>query len=780
MNKIIKYVFVSLIVIGSILLLTYKNILFNTFSSTPHKINLINIDYTADVKPVLANRCVVCHACFDAPCQLKLGSYEGIQRGAHKERVYNGDRLLEANLTRLFKDGHTIEEWRKKGFFSVLDNKAKNTESDNGESTNLLSELLLLKKANPLPKQNLLPDTFKLDINQSYQCSTIDEISNYKKDYPLMGMPYGLPPLDNDEHTLLNNWLTEGAKGSDNIKLSSYLIGKVEEWELFFNKKDLKSQLMSRYLYEHLFIVHLYFKSNNDVQFFKLIRSSTAPGSPAKGIYTRRPFDDPKVERVYYRLIPVKETLVHKSHIPIALTEKKLENWTAWFLTPDYEVTKLPSYLPEEASNPFITFSSIPVKSRYNYMLDESQNTIMQFIKGPVCRGQLALNVINDHFWVVFVDPASAFIDNNNEFLQAALKNIDLPAEEESTALPTSWISYASKERDYLQAKSKFLEEKIKNKTPITLDLLWDGDRVNENAALTVFRHNDAASVVKGLVGEQPQTAWLLTYPLFERIHYLLVAGFDVYGNVGHQLNSRIYMDFLRMEGEFNFLSFLPEGTRKKVREKWYRGSVSSVEDFVYQANTSYLNTDINYKTEKPLEELYSMMQSKLSEVTSKKHYVLKDIMGENIFDALSSINQLQGKGISILPESTIIQIYSGVSGTSHFYTMLRHTAYSNISHLFNEEDRRLTDEDTVTIARGFMTSHPNAFLRIKENQLSQFVMQLKQLRKEEDYKNIMDTFGVRRTSKDFWQYTDTMHDYFKKEYPVEFGYLDFNRLENR
>ena len=28
-------------------------------------------DYYTEVKPILENRCVVCHACYDAPCQLK-------------------------------------------------------------------------------------------------------------------------------------------------------------------------------------------------------------------------------------------------------------------------------------------------------------------------------------------------------------------------------------------------------------------------------------------------------------------------------------------------------------------------------------------------------------------------------------------------------------------------------------------------------------------------------------------------------------------------------------
>ncbi len=32
------------------------------------------ISYNEKVRPVLESRCVVCHGCYDAPCQLKLSS----------------------------------------------------------------------------------------------------------------------------------------------------------------------------------------------------------------------------------------------------------------------------------------------------------------------------------------------------------------------------------------------------------------------------------------------------------------------------------------------------------------------------------------------------------------------------------------------------------------------------------------------------------------------------------------------------------------------------------
>src|SRR5690606_13838627 len=120
-----------------------------------------------------------------------------------------------------------------------------------------------------------------------------------------------------------------------------------------------------------------------------------------------------------------------------------------------------------------------------------------------------------------------------------------------------------------------------------------------------VLRHFDSATVLKGLVGQIPQTAWVIDYTLLERIHYLLVAGFDVYGNFSHQTLTRLYMDFLRMEGEFNFLALLPTEERLRLRDYWYRDASENVKSFLY-GSRAYLNypPGIDYKTDKPGLEL--------------------------------------------------------------------------------------------------------------------------------------------------------------------------------
>lgn len=129
-------------------------------------------------------------------------------------------------------------------------------------------------------------------------------------------------------------------------------------------------------IYEHLILSHLYFADLEDRQFFRIVRSSTPPGRPIDLIATRRPYDDPGVSRVYYRLTPEMSTIFAKTHMPYALTAERRANWQAWFRDAEYEAIENASYEPEIASNPFRSFDPIPVRSRYRFLLDEARKTI--------------------------------------------------------------------------------------------------------------------------------------------------------------------------------------------------------------------------------------------------------------------------------------------------------------------------------------------------------------------------------------------------------------------
>ena len=46
-------------------------------------------------------------------------------------------------------------------------------------------------------------------------------------------------------------------------------------------------------------------------------------------------------------------------------------------------------------------------RNLYRHLLDDAQYFTMTFIRGPVCRGQVAVDVIEDHFFVSYLDPGS-------------------------------------------------------------------------------------------------------------------------------------------------------------------------------------------------------------------------------------------------------------------------------------------------------------------------------------------------------------------------------------
>ena len=735
------------------------------------------VDYWTDVKPIIEQRCVVCHGCYDAPCQLKMSSIEGIERGASPAIVYNQSRLKMAQPTRLFEDAQSVPEWRELGFHPVV-NEHEQTAEANVEA-GVMHRILKLKDEHPLPDEKILPDSFDLSLNRKQFCAEPETFDEYAQKNPLWGMPYALPGIESDRQTTLLRWLEQGATYTARAPLPEEFQSEILAWETFLNNDSLKTQLAARYIYEHLFLTHMYFPDLDKRRFFKIIRSATPPGEPIDLIATRRPYNDPGVDRVYYRITEELGAIVYKTHMPYALTTIRMDNWQKWFIEADYAITELPSYEEEYASNPFLTFDAIPVNSRYRFMLDEAQNTINAFIKGPVCRGQVALNVINDHFWVFFIDPDDTKLEILDEFLAGQMKNMQLPASTESIYRPIAhWRRYAKQQKAYIAAADQYLGEHYTDRQEISLDLVWDGDGVNDNAALTVFRHYDSATVEKGLVGKAPKTAWLIDYSLLERIHYLLVAGYDVFGNVGHQLITRVYMDFLRMEGETNFLLMLPQQARDRERAYWYREADDEISDYmVLQRFESEMTPAIDYQTSDEKNELFGFLRQRLQKVLPTQRSL--EAMGNpTISAALAPLEELIGQAVTLMPQTVFVEI-SGESGNS-YATIVRNNAHLNITSLFGETKFRAPEEDTLSVVPGFLGAYPNAFLVVNEADLDHFVDTIKTMRIESDYAALLDNYGVRRTSPDFWRQADAFHAAFEIDSPIAYGLFDYNRLENR
>ncbi len=735
-------------------------------------------DYWKEVRPILDQRCVTCHACYDSPCQLNLSSYAGLTRGANPEVVYSGTRLLAAPPTRLGIDAQSTVEWRQMGFFPVLNERVSTPEAN--RVGGVMHRLLEMKRLQPGPSSGALPeDDFDFSLDRSQMCVRAEGLDDYALRHPARGMPFGLPPLAAAEHQTLSRWLEAGAPYQAPPALPLAVQRRVAEWEAFLNGASRKEQLMARYIYEHWYIGHLYF-AELPGQYFELVRSRTPAGQPIDLVATRRPYDDPGVERVYYRLQRMEGSSVAKKHMPLQLDAARMARLRGWFLAPDYAVAELPAYAPEVASNPFVTFRALPVDARYRFMLDDAQFTLMGFMKGPVCRGQVALNVINDHFWVVFVAPDSKETRLMNAMLDASIPVLRLPAEQESTAGPLAWRQYAKLENDYLQQKSAVLARSASKDFLPAVDKLWNGDGKNPNAALTVFRHFDSASVLRGLVGERPQTTLLLGYPLFERMHYLLLAGFDVYGNIGHQVATRLYMDFLRMEGELNFLTLLPLKDRQPVLDHWYRGrSEPHIRQFADAAAYFPQESGMRYRSADHLGELYEALRARMAPVREPRlDWRANGWSGREVAQ-LQRLNAIRGIPASVLPENSLLVVRQP-DGKLHLVSLVRNSAHSNVAELFREAKRRLPEEDTLLALDGVVGAYPNAFYAVDLAQLADFTDAVGRLGNEDDLVALTDRFGVRRTDPRFWPLSDAIHAEWRRSAGQEAAILDYSRFENR
>lgn len=744
------------------------------------------VSFAEDVQPVLNGRCVVCHACYDGPCQLLLSSPDGIARGASTEVVY-ATRLLAMKPTRLGIDAHGAE-WRQRGFFAVAPDAASSGDPS------LLELMLELGRANQFPANTKLPYDVPLGIDRTLSCAQPSEFPTYATEHPRGGMPYGMAPLADAEVQVLSTWLAQGAPlPATTPPRPSAAAAQVADWEAFLNGDSLKQRITARYLYEHWFVAHLYFDDLPRGPFFRVVRSTTPPGEPVQEIATVQPYDAPGVERFWYRLSPIDATIVRKTHIVYPLGQARMRRLQSLFLDSAWEPTRLPSYETAEASNPFVSFEQIPARARYQYMLDDAQYFIMTFIRGPVCRGQVAVDVIEDHFFVAFLDPDHDPSVVDPTFLERAKLDLSLPAEHLSGLAPGEfWLQYGHEQERYLDLREQEYDALDPQRVGPTLDFIWDGDGSNTNAQLTVFRHFDNAAVERGFVGAMPKTAWIIDYALFERIYYDLVAGYDVFGGVTHQVATRLYMDHLRMQGENMFLTFLPADQRESMRASWYVGATSSLDYESYDRLHGLSHgTRIPFGPGDPMPQLLAKLLARSAAVAGPPDLLNRcakppcDRPGASALErraerALQPLAGVRGAWVAQMPEIVFLRVRDGGGGQDASYSLVHNRAHSNVAFMFDEASRLLPADDTMTIARGYFGSYPNFVFSVDVAQIEAFTAELAAVRDQIDFGALVENWGVRRTSPDMWATVDWLHADYQRREPTQFGLFDLGRYENR
>jgi hypothetical protein len=748
--------------------------------------------YTRDIRPILEQKCIACHGCYDAPCQLKLTSAEGLLRGATKKPVYDSTRLTDAPPTRLFTDATTTAAWRSKGFYPVLNEQGGSLE-DNLEYS-LLYNMIRLGKDHPLPAYAPVPEHIQLGLQRKSECPLPEEFADYARKNPQQGMPLAITGLSDDEFATLREWIREGAVMDAQPALpGAQEQAQIRQWEAFFNRAAPRNRLVSRYLYEHFFLAHLYFEEPGSGNFFELGRSSTPPGEPVRVIPTVRPNDDPG-RPFYYRLRKIDSTIVHKTHITYSLSPDRMRRLEALFLAPEWDVEELPGYSVEQALNPFTTFAAIPARARYQFMLDSARFIVMNFIRGPVCRGQIATDVIDDHFYVLFQDPDFDLSITDPDYLASIQPYLELTSEElRLLTLGADWLHSKHDRNRYISLRG----EAYREKQPLgpSLDDIWDGDGHNDNAVLTIFRNFDNATVEKGFVGAIPKTLWVMDYPMLERTFYELVVNFNVFGTAAHQAVTRLYFDLIRSGAENNFLHFMPADVRTAMRDSWYVGKGAQLKlATTYEVVNEDLPVQIDYRTGDPRAEFVSLVSARLGRLAGPADVLNRCSQPPCYRPGASSTERRVDRSLQTLaarpaadegmqfidymPDVAFLRVSTGNPGQDLAYTLVRNKAHTNVAFLLDEEKRREPQKDTLTVYRGLLGSYPNFIFNVPLERIGEFSDALHAAHTPEKFLELVSLHGLPRTHPQIWENAHWFFAYMQRTRPVEAGIYDLNRYK--
>ena len=712
-----------------------------------------------------------------SPCNLKLTSFRAAERRALGKNPYSSH--LEAYPRTGMDVVQTTAEWRTRGFYPVLSRGGSKPENLYRSLLYHMVETGSLHNKPGFSRQALMP----LYANRyAHQCpATPDGLRTQLKQNPAAGMPFGLPSLDEEDFRTLRDWVAAGSPGPTDAELrtAETVAGPaaVPAWESFFNAPDKRSQLVARYIFDHVFLATIVLDESPG-DFFRLVRSKTPsaatlanPPSPIEVIDAPLPYSDPYayagVDRVYYRLKKLTAPMVQKNHFVWRLKQDDIDHLTALFLDPAWDAPEHDA--PWDIGNPFLVYQAIPTEARYRFLLENSELIVSGITYGPVCLGQTATFAVKDQFWVYFVDPK----------YDVSVLDPKLGQQTWNTFMDRSLLGNDSYEAAYGAAL-----EKLRPKG-YTIDAVWNGDRKNPNAWLTVLRHESNVSVMKGRQGGIPRTQWLMDYSGFERIYYDTVANFEYWSGDIPKLETLVFFNYLRQEFEDNFLLLLPEDERQSIRDDWTQGVGQIALDLMPFAGEEQ-PTEIKTSKRDPLISLVDDIQEHMGEAVSgpadllnphvKPDISLSEPIGsyDDWVKAASLLTQTRAyKFPRYLPSVILLKLTDGEA--SRVYALIANRVYASQDTILFQDGQALPHLYTMSIYPTVIGGFPNYFLEMDLAQASDFLRGLRDVRSLTDWNRLRDRYGILRNDARFWATYDWFTAWNVKNRGIEAGYLDLS-----
>ncbi|MBK5941587.1 fatty acid cis/trans isomerase [Halochromatium roseum] len=731
-------------------------------------------DYVDDVQPLFNSRCIACHGCLGSPCNVKLDSFRGLRRGGFGLNAYSNHI---GNSPRTDMDAaDSVKAWRNRGFFPIVADKGAAAENLEQSLLYLMVEAGMRHNDHGFARDaldGLRPDRFNA------RCPpTPAALKAELKKHPAIGMPFGLPALTEAQFSILKDWVAAGSPGpSDAQNKAAEKIAEptaVARWESFFNQDDKRAQLVSRYLFEHVFLATIVLEESPGDQ-FRLVRSKTPPGQPVAIIGTGLPYDDPysyaNVEHFWYRLEKLSASPVQKNHFLWTLSLDQIDHLTQLFaldtgkgwgdtidLTPGWG-----------SDNALQVFAAIPAESRYRFMLENAEVIVGGITYGPVCNGQTATYAVKDQFWVFFLDPKF------DPSVQMPMLGLD------------SWETFMDRSvfgnADYLQA---FAETKDKLfPEGWSLDAVWDGDGTNRNAWLTVLRHETNVSVVKGAQGGVPRTLWLINFAGFERMYYDTVAGFAYWEGDGLKLETLLFFNFLRQAFEDNFLTLLPSDNREVLRQTWTQG-IGRIGLAVVPFAGKDQPTQVKVSGDDPLMNLIEQLERRLGPTVSglpdplnprQKPKVELGASMAGFSDWEAAISTLTAvEGLSFVPHLPSVIVLRLNQGDAHrIYSLIANRAYKSQYTLVFENGESMPEKDTMSVYPTLVNGFPNLFVDLDLKEAPGFLSALSAVNTKQDWTAFKQRYAILRNSHGFWPFYDWINAWNFDQRGDLAGWLDLS-----
>lgn len=758
---------------------TWKPFVFD-LPSYPEETGFDDGFYLNQIQPILNRRCIACHGCLDSPCLLEMTSYGGLLRGGLAQNP-DASHLFAEALVRL-NDAPSLTAWRKRGFCTVIDQQGPSQERP---SRSVLYRMIAAGTERNHPGFPLPPLETVYQKIDTHICPCTEKIDDYLFRRPAAGMPFGFPAISQEELGIFSRWIVAGAPGPSAGEMARKSATAhpevIHRWEAFLNQQDERSPLVSRYIYEHVFLATLTFEEAPG-EFYRLVRSATPPAPPIKKngqahsttqpireIVTARPFDSPYIDGIdkfYYRLQKVTSSYVQKSFFVWSLNTQSRSRLDKLFFKTEWPSLEHanPGY---GSHNPFFVFQAIPARSRSLFLLENSKLIASGMIRGPVCVGNIATYAIKDYFWVFFVNPDT---DPSVKFPELGLK---------------SWNDFMGyevwKNSAYEDAYAKTLNSYKPNGYAISD--VWDGDKTNKNAWLTILRNETNATVMHGRKGGTPSTFWLMDYSGFERLYYSLVANYTYWGSVEEKLATWEFMGYLRQEFEDNFLRLLPQQDRKEYRLRWTRGLGQELL-FTMPFPGESAKSAVPVDDLDPVSGVLTLLQRHLTEKASGPPDPINAIVTTEVpfneplkttFDWVAAANTLTMQThqtfTRYLPSVTFLRL--DFAERSEIYTLIANRSYAFNDVVFDENGARQPELDTLSIYHGLVGDFPNSLVKISIEEASDFLNDLHAVASEKQWQSWKDNYGTLRNDAEFWPLFDQFTDWnFKNQSPAA-GHFD-------